>query len=132
MFRMASSIQIEQYNTQQLGIMFQNANPLRIISLSWEEEFSEGPTLFVFKDVEEIVNMMERDYSTPFVMADLNHEMYTKRNSILKFNDSILEMIVTVHKSESVIYRFYNQDAFHALKGRLVKDSISWEAFEAQ
>lgn|SRR5690606_10777609 len=121
-------VQVEQYNTQQLGVMFQNANPNKIIAMSWEKQGS-GPTLYVFKDVNEILNMMRGEYNTPFVLADLSDPVSTKENAVLQFNDPALEITVTSYQDAGTVYKFFRPEIYLYLKQQLSQNTIPWMQF---
>lgn len=120
---------VEQYNTHQLGTMIQSLNPHKIIAISWSVEGS-GPTLFAFKDIDEIVNMLEDNYTYdhegPFMLAAWDEAVFTKQNPVLQFNDDKLEIIVTIYKSEGYVYKFFRPEAFEVMKQQMVEKTIPW------
>ena len=96
--------------------------------MSWEKE-GGGPTLYVFKDAPEILNMMRAEYTTPFVLANLNDPVYTKQNAVLQFDDNLLEIIVTAYNNDGTTYRFFRNDVYQYLKQQLSQNTVPWSTY---
>jgi hypothetical protein len=121
---------VEKYDTQQMGMIFQNTNPNTIISISWDTNGREsGPSFYIFKDILEVANILKGQYQIPFVLANADTEEYTKGNALLFFNDNALELRIIAYKDEGYIYKFFRNDAYQYLKQALTQDSISYNTY---
>lgn len=122
---------VERYDTNQFGLMIQNLNPNKAFSISWgigggEED---GPQFYFFKDVLEIINMLMREYQTPFVLSTGNEDAYTRDNAVLQFNDNALEIRVISFKNEGTLYKFFRNDVYQYLKQSLSQNTIPWTTY---
>ena len=126
-----SDLSLGQYDVKQFGTMLQNIVDFdKVVSISWsrDDENNVGPTFSIFKDVNEVLNMMRSNYSTPFVLGQ-GTDSYTKENAILEFSDHNMEIFVITWKNNGRVFRFFSPDVYQNLKRALSQNAIPWSTY---
>src|SRR4051812_14632754 len=99
------------YNSIQFGEILQNSNLNKIVCISWSEgddSYRSFPNFIFLNSFEAIIEYILFSFPSPFILATMDDEVYTKEDSILVFDETNKSLRLIAYKNNVTVYQFYN------------------------